>query len=142
MFPLGMVLLAAAAVRPADAAAQQTEPFVVEYYYKVKWGHQDEWIRLFRKNHYPVLARQQGSGRILSVTGTAPRYHMTEDERWDYKVTITYRSLADAFAPGLSEAETRALYPDQDTFRREEQRRFELLIAHWDLPIVGVRVEP
>jgi len=30
------------------------------------------------------------------------------------------------------------LYPDQETFKREEQRRFEILIAHWDVPVVNV----
>jgi len=36
------------------------------------------------------------------------------------------------------EAELKRLFPDQDTFRREEQRRFEILAAHWDLPVVSV----
>ena len=27
------------------------------------------------------------------------------------------------------------LYPDQETYTREEQRRFEILDSHWDLPI-------
>jgi hypothetical protein len=29
------------------------------------------------------------------------------------------------------------LFPDQETYRREEQRRFEILLAHWDLPLVA-----
>jgi len=32
----------------------------------------------------------------------------------------------------------RRLYPDQETFRREEQRRFEILDAHWDAPLTAV----
>ena len=27
------------------------------------------------------------------------------------------------------------LWPDQATYLKEEQRRFEILDAHWDLPI-------
>jgi hypothetical protein len=27
------------------------------------------------------------------------------------------------------------LWPDQETYKREEQRRFEILLAHWDLPV-------
>ena len=27
------------------------------------------------------------------------------------------------------------LYPDLKTFRKEEQRRFQLLVAHWDVPL-------
>jgi hypothetical protein len=33
------------------------------------------------------------------------------------------------------------LYPDQETFRREERRRFEILQAHWDVPIEDVEPE-
>ena len=36
-------------------ARTQEKPFVVEYYYKAKWGHADEFIRLFKKNHYPHM---------------------------------------------------------------------------------------
>jgi hypothetical protein len=32
----------------------------------------------------------------------------------------------------------RQLWPDQATFTREEQRRFEILLAHWDLPVTDV----
>ena len=39
-----------------EKAADQ--PFVVEYYYTAKWGLADEFIQLFRKNHYPVLKKQ------------------------------------------------------------------------------------
>ncbi len=35
----------------------------------------------------------------------------------------------------------RQLFPDQDTFQREEQRRFEILLAHWDVPIADVSLE-
>ena len=30
------------------------------------------------------------------------------------------------------------MYPDQATFRKEERRRFELLVAHWDVPLNAV----
>jgi len=131
-----MPLALSAQARPAQT--EQDQPFVVDYYYKAQWGHAAEFIQLFRKNHYPVLAREMELGRIVSVTGAAPRYHGTEDGRWDYRVTIVYRNLAAAFAGALSEEEMRRLYPDQETFRREEQRRFQILLAHWDVPMVPV----
>ena len=40
------------------------QPYVVEYYYKAKWGFADEFIQLFKKNHLPVLKKQVESGRI------------------------------------------------------------------------------
>ena len=33
------------------------------------------------------------------------------------------------------------LYPDQETYKKEEQRRFEILDAHWDLPIKDVDLD-
>jgi hypothetical protein len=131
-------LALAAGALPLAAQTQAPQPFVVDYYYQVKWGYQDEFLRLFKKNHYPVLAKEMAMGRIVSVTAMAPRFHATEDGRWDYRMTISFRSAADAFAPGLSDAEMQALYPDQETFKKEEQRRFEILMAHWDVPVTPV----
>ena len=114
--------------------------YTVEYYYKVKWGHQDEFLQLFKKNHYPLLLKEKEMGRILDVSAVRPRYHATEDGRWDYRVTIVWKNAATA-NDGLDPAPLlRQLYPDQETFRREEQRRFEILAAHWDVPIVPVNL--
>ena len=27
------------------------QPYVIEYYYKTKWGHADEFVKLFKKKH-------------------------------------------------------------------------------------------
>ena len=123
---------------PAHPRQGKEEPFVAEYYYKAKWGYADEFIRLFKKNHFPVLRKQVEQGRILKVTAVKPRYHATEDGRWDYRVTIVFKNAAVASDSSGEEAIIKQLYPDQDTFRREEQRRFEILLAHWDVPIVDV----
>ncbi|MEP7338875.1 MAG: hypothetical protein ABI977_14165, partial [Acidobacteriota bacterium] len=47
-------------------------------------------------------------------------------------------SAAAFHAPSEEEQIVKKLYPDQATFKREEQRRFEILIAHWDVPLVAV----
>ncbi|MGE0128645.1 MAG: hypothetical protein AB7U82_11245 [Blastocatellales bacterium] len=130
------------ATSPANAqATPQGQPYVAEYYYKTKWGYADEFLQLFKKNHLPVLKKQIESGRIVSVKIEKPRYHSTEDGRWDYRVTIVFKSAAAFHDPNASsneEAIIKQLYPDQAAFKREEQRRFEILIAHWDVPIVPV----
>jgi hypothetical protein len=33
------------------------------------------------------------------------------------------------------------LFPDQETYKKEEQRRFEILDAHWDLPVKDLELE-
>jgi hypothetical protein len=113
----------------------QSRPFVVEYYYKVKWGHAEEFITLFKKNHYPLLKKEVEMGRLLKVTAVTPRYHTTEDGRWDYRVTIVFKNAASANEDFDEKSLIKQLYPDQQTYQREEQRRFEILDAHWDLPI-------
>jgi hypothetical protein len=121
---------------------ESAERYVVEYYYKVRWGHQQEFIELFRKNHFPILEKEREHGRILEVWGQAPRYHGTEDGRWDYRVTIVFRDAAAAVAPSaVTATELRQLYPDSARFAAEERQRFEILEAHWDLPIVPVALK-
>jgi len=48
---------------PPQVAPDQ--PYTVEYYYKTPWGHQQEFLQLFLKNHYPLLKKIAESGRIL-----------------------------------------------------------------------------
>jgi hypothetical protein len=133
--PLAAPLMAQGA--PPQGGSGQ--PYSVEYYYKVQWGHQQEFLDLFLKNHYPLLEKVQATGRILSLKIESPAYHTTEDGRWDYRVTIRYKdSTAATTANPDEEAFLRELWPDQATYRKEEQRRFEILVAHWDLPVTDI----
>jgi hypothetical protein len=122
---------------PPQGGADQ--PYTIEYYYKVQWGHQQEFLDLFLKNHYPLLKKIQSTGRMLAVKIESPAYHTTEDGRWDYRVTITFKDSAVATtANPEEEALIKQLWPDQDRYKREEQRRFEILSAHWDLPVTNI----
>ena len=134
------LLLFLAMVAPITTQAQSApsgndKPFVVEYYYKAKWGHAEEFLKLFKKNHYPVLKKQVEMGRMLKVWMDQPRYHTTEDGRWDYRVTIVFKNAAVANEDFDEDALKKQLFPDQETYQQEEQRRFQILEAHWDLPI-------
>ncbi len=122
---------------PPQGGADQ--PYTVEYYYKVQWGHQQEFLELFLKNHYPLLNKIVSTGRMLSVKIEAPAYHTTEDGRWDYRVTIRFKNSTVATTNNPDEeALIKELWPDQATYKREEQRRFEILLAHWDLPVTEI----
>src|SRR5579863_898110 len=115
------------------------QPYTVEYYYKVQWGHQQEFLELFLKNHYPLLQKIVTTGRMLSVKIEAPAYHTTEDGRWDYRVTIRFKnSTVATTANPDEEALVKELWPDQAKYKQEEQRRFEILGAHWDLPVTEI----
>jgi hypothetical protein len=122
---------------PPQGGADQ--PYTMEYYYKVQWGHQQEFLQLFLKNHYPLLKKIVESGRMLSVKIETPANHMTEDARWDYRVTIRFRnSTVATTANPDEELLIKQLWPDQETYEREEKRRFEILLAHWDLPVSDI----
>jgi len=137
-------LVAAAAVGLtawADGPPAGDRPFTIECYYRARWGRADEFIRLIRKNHWPVLKALKEKGRILSVSAAKPRYHTAEDGRWDYQVTIVFKDALVATDPSVEEAVKKQLFPDVDTFKKEEQRRFEILQAHWDLPVEDVALD-
>jgi hypothetical protein len=139
---IALCLALAARALSAQGAPPQTaadQPYTMEYYYKLQWGHQQEFLQLFLKNHYPLLRRLVESGRALSVKIETPANHMTEDARWDYRVTIKFRNSGVATSANpQEEAWIKELWPDQETYRREEQRRFEILLAHWDLPVTDI----
>lgn len=130
--------LLALALAPSPAGADE-KPATVAYYYRVRWGFQQEFERLFFKNHYPVLKEQMGEGgRIRAVHVYRPTFHGEGRADWTFLVVIQFASWNVLGGPSPDEEIARRLYPDQGTFRREEQRRFEILDAHWDVPLSPV----
>jgi len=137
-----LLLVAIAPTAAAQGAPPQgspDKPYIIEFYYKTAWGHQKEFLDLFLKNHFPLLRKIQESGRIVALKIETPSNHMTEESRWDYRVTITYKNSTVATTVNPDEESLiKKLYPDQAAYQREEQRRFELLLAHWDLPVSDI----
>jgi hypothetical protein len=140
--------LAAFNTTPTAAFAQQAgaisastpKPVIEEWVYRTKYGFKDEWRALFKKYQIAILERQKQLGYVKDFTVYAPSLHTSEDSRWDYRVIIV-RASADA-PPGQSEGYVaKQLFPDQATFKREENRRWELATNHWDLPIHVVNLD-
>ena len=119
----------------APAAQAANAQKTVWYFYRVKWGFQEEFQSLFTQNHLPVLREQMKSGRIVSVKTFVPSYHGDGRADWTFAVQIVYKDSAAFIAPSGDEAIQRRLYPDRAKFLKEEQRRFEILDAHWDVPL-------
>jgi hypothetical protein len=111
--------------------------FTVENYYKVKWGFADEFINLWKTNHYPLLKKAIEKGDIISVTASKPMLHSGEDTRWDFRVTLVFKNAAAAFDANLTTPYKAQLYPDQPALIKAEQHRFELLLAHWDVEVAN-----
>jgi hypothetical protein len=143
---LPMLVFTTSATIPVAAAAQPAavvpapKPVIVEWVYRVQYGHKDEWWRIFKKYQIAILERQKQLGYVKEYTVFAPSLHTSEDSRWDYRVIIV-RASEDA-PPGQSEGEVaKQLFPDQEAFNQEENRRWELTTNHWDLPIHVVKVD-
>ena len=119
---------------PAAQTAGRAER-TVWYFYRVKWGFQDEFVALFAKNHLPVLREEMKTGRLVDVRTYVPTYHGDGRADWTFAVAIVYKDTAAMTGPSGEEEIQKRLYPDQAAFTREEQRRFEILDAHWDVPL-------
>jgi hypothetical protein len=116
------------------------ESVTIAYFYRVRWGHHEEFLELFERNHWPILREQLAGGRFTDVHCYVPRFHGDGRADWDVMVTITYRDWS-AIESHSDEEIVARLYPDRELFAAEERRRFEILDAHWDVPL-GERALP
>jgi hypothetical protein len=110
------------------------------FFYTTKWGSQDEFLDLFVKNHYPVLKAQLGS-RLTAIKAYVPTNHGDGRADWTFATALTYKDVNVMVGPSPESEIARKLYPDQATFAKEEARRFELLQAHWDVPLTELDLE-
>ena len=122
-------------------AQDKKDYFTIENYYKVKWGFADEFINLWKVNHYPLLKKAIDKGDIISVEAEKPKLHSGEDTRFDFKVTLVFKNEKLAFDPNLTKQYEKQLYPDLEKLKKDEQHRFELLIAHWDVMIEKIELQ-
>jgi len=118
----------------AGDGAADGAPVTAAYYYRVRWGAQPEFLELFERNHWPLLREGLASGRYLDVRAYVPRFHGDGRADWTFLVTITYRDWA-AMEEHSEVAIAERLFPDRERYAAEERRRFELLDAHWDVPL-------
>ena len=116
------------------SSAQAVSGFLtIENYYKVKWGYAEEFIHLWKVNHYPLLKKAMENKDIVSVEARNPILHGGEDTRWDFRVIIVFRDAKAAFDQKLLDPYKKLLYPDSEKLKKEEEHRFSLLLAHWDV---------
>jgi len=133
-FPAIVLVTMSYGFRTRTAAAQspQSSPYVVEWVYKVKLGHEDEFWQIFRKYQIATLNKEKEQGSVLRYEVFRPGLHTSDDHRWSYRIVIYYK---DSTSPGRASAIEKELFPDQAAMKREETRRWDLTEDHWDLPI-------
>ena len=71
----------------------------------------------------------------VDVRTYVPTYHGDGRADWTFAVVITYKDAAALVGPSGEEEIQKRLYPDRARFLKEERRRFEILDAHWDVPL-------
>jgi hypothetical protein len=124
---------------PAAATAPATAPVTIESYYRIRWGSFWDFMAIYRQHHAPVLAEMQRLGFITAIRTETPVTHMAGDQRWDLRVTITYRdgNAATGADGGAYDRAVRAasarLFPDNEAHLAAETRRFAMLEEHWDV---------
>jgi hypothetical protein len=130
---IAVVLLGAGAKAQAPAKQAPAEPKTTWFFYTVKWGAQDEFLDLFQRNHYPILKAMEKAGLYLSVKTFVPENH--GDGRADWTFAVELVTPATRPASPTEEEIVATLYPDRAKLQKEEERRFDLLVAHWDVPL-------
>lgn len=135
------VAVTAQAPTATTAAQPASAPVTIESYYRIRWGSSDEFLQLYRRNHAPILDEMRRQGFITAIRTEQPFTHMAGDQRWDLRVTITYRDADSAVTAGgafdqASMAAARRLFPDREAHNQAEARRFALLEEHWDVIVV------
>jgi len=129
---LSLTLAALLSFGSLIGAEQASTPVTIEYYYQLVPGGAQEWLALYRKNHHPVLQQLMKEGLIKSEKLYERRFHAAKPA-WDYKVVMVWRDWAALEEASRREPEViRSLYPDKPNHDREEKRRWELTVAHWD----------
>jgi hypothetical protein len=126
-------LFVAGGLRAQQNTTKGKDYFTIESYYKVKWGYGTEFINLWKQNHYPLLKKALENGDVISITASEPRFHSGEETRWDFRVTVVFKTVDLAFQEDLLDVYKKQLFPDSEVLKKSEQHRFELLLSHWDI---------
>jgi hypothetical protein len=131
-FALSLAALPLSATPASAETPAAQKPYQEEWVYRVKYGFQDEWWHLFQTYQIAALDEEKRRGYVLDYTVVRPGLHTSEDARWDYRIVITYNGWEGSRHEGEV---VKALFPDTAAYRQGENRRWELTLNHWDLPI-------
>jgi len=113
----------------ADSKAELGGPYTIEYNYTIKYGYVDEWLDLYKRNHWPLLVAELERGHMLDIKVEVPRSDPSLGHRWDVRTTITWKNilLAKHLIDRDRDEIIQRLFPNQEQWKKEEQRRFKLL---------------
>ena len=108
------------------------QPFGISFY-KVKAGHEDEWLGLFMTWHYPLLEYGLQHGTLAEFKLNVPDGH-GEGSAWTFAGTYLAPTPSERGTAPLDRAELiESLFGDRmEDYVAGEKRRWELTEHHWD----------
>jgi hypothetical protein len=107
----------------------QQEPWAIEVYYEVRDGYEDEFLELYKRNHWPVLQAEIEDGSLVSVDIDTQWFPPPGKHQWDFRVTMVFSNLLyrHELLDRKQDEIVARLFPDMERFEKEERRRFDLV---------------
>jgi hypothetical protein len=134
IFLLAAFLLANVSTLKAQAnnGTGDTQNVMAVDFYRVPPGHQDEWLALYKKWHYPIMQYQLAHGYVLSEKLYTRATHELEPS-WDFAIVIVSPPSGKGPKVELTRgALIRKLFPNLDEYVEGEKQRWSMTTAHWD----------
>ncbi len=112
------------------------QPFGISFY-AVQGGYEDEWLALYMKWHYPLMAYALDQGTLLEHKLFVPDGHGIEAQ-WSFAASFLYPAAQDRKAAPLDRAGLiQELFGDvMGDYVAGEKRRWELTMSHWDTDFI------
>lgn len=130
-----------AAFPQGNNGAGAGKPVVSVDFYKLPPGHQDEWLALYKKYHYPIMLWQKEHGQVISETVyTRAAHHISPS--WDIAIMIVSPPAEQRKKPEMNRQQLiRSLFPDLDDYVKGERQRWSMTLEHWDESWVEVDID-
>ena len=116
-------------------------PFGISFY-KVKAGHEDEWLELFMTWHYPLLEYALDHGTLIEFKMHVPAAH-GRGEAWSFAGSYLSPAKGEAASAPLNRRELiEELFGNSmDQYVAGEKRRWELTESHWDTDFIELDLD-
>jgi len=104
-----------------QASSAPSKPYLVEWVYRVKYGYQDEWWKIFQKYQIATLDREKELGYITNYQLVRPGLHTSEGP----SVGDARRRSGEVALPGCGAAQARgepALGADNESLGSSDSR--------------------
>src|SRR5580704_7182646 len=121
-----LVILLSTSSSPIAAHAQTPTgysggPVTNANFYHIVPGHQDEWLALYKKYHYPIMQYEIKQGLVKSETMYKRGIHELSPA-WDFFVVVVYRDMDAEVEVQKERAQVmKAVFPNTSEFEEGDK---------------------